>query len=331
MDNNVVYGPIEGAQRILTVYEDHILLQQVKNMRSFMTHDFFNGDKEIYFSDMISCQYKVASSMILGYLQFETPGVTNRDNFGSENSFTFYNKDNALMEKVASYVKGKIREAKAPKQPQIVQVAPNSSSYLDELMKLKDLKDAGVISEEEFAKMKAEIMAKKDSSKETMTQSVSAQNNVIKPATSDYYKTPKQTETIKEEPPKAPATYQQPTNVSKISRFKGKPFLIASIVLLGITSFVLVIAIMLGILGQASNNQPLLSSASYILWFFDIVPIIPFVFGIILVKNNYAKGFGVASIILGLILLLIMTIMASIFTTQQIMSSASDPYYYYYY
>ena len=97
----VIFGPIEGAQRILTVYDDHISLEQVQNFRSFLTHDFFNGDKELYYSDMISCQFKEGSSLILGYLQFEVPGMaTNRNNFGSENSFTFEHYLNEYMYKV---------------------------------------------------------------------------------------------------------------------------------------------------------------------------------------------------------------------------------------
>lgn len=160
--DNVIFGPIDGAQRILTVFDDHILLEQVQNFRSFLTNDFFNGDKELYYCDMISCQFKEGTSMILGYLQFEVPGVTNRDNFRGENSFTFYNKSNELMRQVYEYVRDQIRACKTQRNNPAPSPAPaneaTSSSPYDELLKLKQLLDAGVLTEEEFQEAKRKIL-----------------------------------------------------------------------------------------------------------------------------------------------------------------------------
>lgn len=160
--NTIVYGPFYGAQRILTIYDDHILLEQVQNFRSFLTNDFFNGDKEIYYSDMVACQYKEGSSLILGYLQFEVYGSNNRNNFGSENSFTFEQNLNNKMYSVYQYVRERIKEIKTGgliKTTVTVKEEPKSDTY-DELLKLKQLKDQNVITEEEYEMLKKEILSK---------------------------------------------------------------------------------------------------------------------------------------------------------------------------
>lgn len=160
--NTIVYGPFYGAQRILTIYDDHILLEQVQNFRSFLTNDFFNGDKEIYYSDMVACQYKEGSSLILGYLQFEVYGSNNRNNFGSENSFTFEQNLNNKMYSVYQYVRERIKEIKTGgliKTTVTVKEEPKSDTY-DELLKLKQSKDQNVITEEEYEMLKKEILSK---------------------------------------------------------------------------------------------------------------------------------------------------------------------------
>lgn len=164
--NNKVFGPIHGAQRVLTVYDDHIELEQVQNFRSFMTNSFFNGDKEIYYTDMISCQYKEGSSLILGYLQFETPGQYNRNNFGSENSFTFESVLNEQIFNIYQYIKKRIREVKNgySQTPNVVQ---SNESVLDELIKMKKLLDENIITQEEFDQFKSKCLNPQENSAST--------------------------------------------------------------------------------------------------------------------------------------------------------------------
>lgn len=40
--------------KVLYVYGDHLTLQAKKNLRSWVTHDFFRGTKEIYYSDILT-------------------------------------------------------------------------------------------------------------------------------------------------------------------------------------------------------------------------------------------------------------------------------------
>lgn len=166
-----VFDPIYGAQRVLTVYDDHIELEQIQNFRSFLTNDFFNGDKDIFYCDMISCQFKESTSLILGYLQFETPGQYNRNNFGSENSFTFYEKDNEQVYKIYQYVRTRIREVKSGVQYKTIKEEPvETNSDLDELLKMKKLLDENIITQEEFDKFKKQVL--KETPQETVVENV---------------------------------------------------------------------------------------------------------------------------------------------------------------
>lgn len=153
-----VYELNGGMTKILRVYNDRVSLQIIKNLRSFMTSNFFGGTKEIFYSDIIGVQYKEAGSVVAGYIQFETASGRAKDNFNNENSFTFsdvYLK-NEVASQVVNFVRAKVREARAP-QAAPVQVVQQVSAA-DELKKLKDLLDAGAITQEEFDEQKKKLL-----------------------------------------------------------------------------------------------------------------------------------------------------------------------------
>lgn len=152
--SNLIYANLKGAQKILTVYDDHITLTQIKNFRTVLTHDWFKGEKEILYCDMTSVQYKPASSFILGYIQFEVPGVHTGSNFGSENSWTFESDMSKSAEVVCEYVRQRIREIKT----MAAGGAVATLSPADELLKMKELLDAGIITQEEFNAKKKQLL-----------------------------------------------------------------------------------------------------------------------------------------------------------------------------
>ena len=149
-----IYGNLVGAQRVLDVYEDRVVLTQVKNLRSLITHDFFNGVKELPFAMISSIQFKPASKLILGFIQFEVPGVRTGSNFGSENSWTFDESLNQVAQTVAEYCRKQVINYHKPQQSQVV----NQVSAADELKKFKELLDLGVITQEEFDAKKKELL-----------------------------------------------------------------------------------------------------------------------------------------------------------------------------
>ena len=158
-DAGVVYKLDGGMTKILRVYDDRVTLQAKKNLRSFMTSNFFGGVKEIYYDSMIGLQFKEAGSVVAGYIQFETANSHSKDNFNSENSFTFDASflDNATAKQVADFVRGKMRAARSAPAAQPVQVVQQQSAA-EELTKLKGLLDAGVITQEEFDAQKKKLL-----------------------------------------------------------------------------------------------------------------------------------------------------------------------------
>lgn len=158
-DAGVVYKLDGGMTKILRVYDDRVTLQAKMNLRSFMTSNFFGGVKEIYYDSMIGLQFKEAGAVIAGYIQFETANSHSKDNFNSENSFTFDASflDNATAKQVADFVRGKMRAARSAPAAQPVQVVQQQSAA-EELTKLKGLLDAGVITQEEFDAQKKKLL-----------------------------------------------------------------------------------------------------------------------------------------------------------------------------
>lgn len=148
-----------GVANRVEVYEDHCVLVAVKNTRALMTGNILNGNKEFYYSDLTSIQFKPATKMINGYIQFEYPGSHSGkgpDNFISENSFAFMlaKISNEEISEAVRFIKQKIRTAKVPQQQNIVM---NPISEADEIEKFKNLLDKGVITQEEFEAKKKQI------------------------------------------------------------------------------------------------------------------------------------------------------------------------------
>lgn len=150
---------LKGARgRNMKVYEDKVILTTKVTIGSVLTQNATDGEKTIYFSDVLGVQFKKAS-LTIGYLQFETASssMNNRtSNFFNENSFTFEENLNAEMEFVAEYVRKKVDEAKKQKNAPVVVTGAVSSA--DELKKFKELLDMGIITQEEFDAKKKQLL-----------------------------------------------------------------------------------------------------------------------------------------------------------------------------
>ncbi len=154
---NFLNKKLIGAQRELIVGEDGITLVQIKNVRSLLTSDYFNGTKTIKYRNILGVQFKKASGIILGYIQFETASSSGRSNFGSENSWTFDANCNDIAEEVVEYVNNKIEECYNEHS------GKTTMSNADEILKYKQLLDSGIITQEEFDEKKNQILKPKKS------------------------------------------------------------------------------------------------------------------------------------------------------------------------
>lgn len=76
---------------------------------------------------------------------------------GDENSISFYKKDLENFIAVRSFIENKIVERS---KPQVITVVSQGTSDLaDQIKKLADLRDSGILSEEEFQTQKNKLLS----------------------------------------------------------------------------------------------------------------------------------------------------------------------------
>lgn len=152
---SAVYS-MKGVQDLLEVFDDRVAITP-KGVLAFLNKGI-KGTKEIPFASIVAVQFKEATAFFSGYLQFTIPGgneskggifAATRD----ENTFMFaHAKNNAMAREIKEHIDGAIRQSRAP-QP----LAP-VTNLSDELQKLADLREQGVLSEDEFKAAKNKLI-----------------------------------------------------------------------------------------------------------------------------------------------------------------------------
>lgn len=145
----------EGYGATVDVDQDGVTIRR-KGITAFTLHGL-KGAKRIPFSSIMAVQFKPATMMTSGYIQFSIVGG-NESRGGliaatkDENSVLFKGKkQNADFERLREIVEDGIKRAKSP-------AAPVTSSVADQLAKLADLLDRGLLTREEFDRQKAAII-----------------------------------------------------------------------------------------------------------------------------------------------------------------------------
>jgi len=163
-ENQDLVYTIDGVRgRHIDIYTDKVIITTSVTLGSLLTNNATDGEKTIYYSDCIGVQFK-QSKFAIGYLQLETAssnGNNKHSNFFAENSFTFDETviSNEKMTEVADYVKSRVDAVKKGGTAPIV-TNSNNISVADELLKLKQLLDMGVLSQEEFNEQKNKLLNK---------------------------------------------------------------------------------------------------------------------------------------------------------------------------
>jgi len=107
---------IQGVRgRSIRVYPYKCIINTSVTAGSLLTNNATDGEKTIYYKDVVGIQYK-RSGVTIGYLQFETSsGTMNHDksNYFSENTFTFESDKDEIMEEVYEYIIGIFDELKS--------------------------------------------------------------------------------------------------------------------------------------------------------------------------------------------------------------------------
>lgn len=156
-DSQAIYN-IKGTQgKLLKVYEDKCIIVTKPGIGSFVVGNGSDGEKVIYYSDVVGVQFK-KTGLQIGYLQLETSsGIMNNidDNFFNENSFAYNSAtvSNEKMEEVKNYILQRIEIYKNKGMSKTEALSP-----ADEILKYKKLCDEGIITQEEFEKKKKQLL-----------------------------------------------------------------------------------------------------------------------------------------------------------------------------
>lgn len=147
----------KGVAGALALYDDKVVIVR-KGFLSFATHGL-KGDKEIYLSSISSIQFKKAGLLVNGYMQFAFNGGLEAKRginqaIEDENTVVFTKAHQPEFEAIKAKIESRLQ---AMRMPQSVAV-PAAPSAADEIIKLADLRDKGILTEEEFQQKKRQLL-----------------------------------------------------------------------------------------------------------------------------------------------------------------------------
>lgn len=122
------------------------------------------GNKDIPLSAVTGVRLESGSLFTKAYIQIIHSGGNGvqgggRDLMDDDNSVFFGKGATADFEQLKTLILEGIRAAKAP-APAVIQSAPAQEDLTETLKKLSSLKESGVLTDEEFAAKKAEILSR---------------------------------------------------------------------------------------------------------------------------------------------------------------------------
>ena len=147
---------MKGVQDTLEVYEDKVTITP-KGILGAMNKGF-KGTKSIPYTSITAIQFK-KNGFMSGYLQFTLQGgIESRggvmDATKDENTFMFAGAQaNTEAEKIKLYIEKQVQQAHS-----IASQKQDTYSLSSELEKLADLKNKGVLSDEEFLSAKKRLI-----------------------------------------------------------------------------------------------------------------------------------------------------------------------------
>jgi GYF domain 2/Short C-terminal domain/Domain of unknown function (DUF4429) len=164
-DSQAETGPkpvysMTGVAGLLNVFETKVEITP-KGLLGFMNKGM-KGTKTIPFHSITAIQFKEAGTFTSGYLQFTVPGG-NESRGGlmaaasDENTFMFTKDENGneRAKEIKNFIENQVQELRAPKPGAAVAQA----SVADEIKKLAELKEQGILTDEEFQAAKRRLIA----------------------------------------------------------------------------------------------------------------------------------------------------------------------------
>lgn len=159
---------VKGFNGIIKLYKDKIIIER-KGTMSFLTQGL-KGDKTIYLSDISSIQFKNAGTFTNGYIQFSFYGGSENkggifDATQDENTVMFNSaqeNDFIALNHQINAALSNLKKEKAEldeKSQEKLEIKKNLEiSYLFEIEKLAELRDRGILTEDEFTQKKKQLL-----------------------------------------------------------------------------------------------------------------------------------------------------------------------------
>ena len=145
-----------GTNGQLYVYEDRVVITR-EGLISFLAvgHD---DKKTIPMNDITNVQFRKGTSVLNGFVHFGIRGkdesIKNTFYAGQdENTVMIRKKDNDKGEQIKDFIDKKIIERGTGKTTVVLE-----NSAVDEILKLKQLLDAGILTQEEFDMKKKQLL-----------------------------------------------------------------------------------------------------------------------------------------------------------------------------
>lgn len=145
----------KGSNGILYLIGDRIRISR-KGLGSFLLQGL-KGDKDININDISAVQLKKSGVLVKGYIQFTFNGSAETkkgifDATKDENSILFTNTKD--FEKIRDEIQKRMTQLKSHSSPTYQPSIP------EQIKQISELKEQGIISEEEFEKKKKELLDK---------------------------------------------------------------------------------------------------------------------------------------------------------------------------
>jgi len=164
---------LKATNGIIIVYDDRVVFSR-KTFAGFMTQGGASGDRTYFYNDLAFAEYKKPNMMLNGYLKMVLKGTndikstvgiakTSTATLEDPNTITLraFNKNIPIeSEKIFNYIQSKIEETKKI-NTKATQTFANYSKA-DELKKLAELRNSGILTEEEFLNEKSKILSRKE-------------------------------------------------------------------------------------------------------------------------------------------------------------------------
>ncbi|MBL7718457.1 MAG: SHOCT domain-containing protein [Flavipsychrobacter sp.] len=162
----------KGQNGRIRVFEDHLVLSR-DTIGGFISQGGYSGERKFFYQDISSFEYKKPNFFGNGYFKVIVPGTvetnakvgllsSSLESMRDQNTIVlraFTAKVGDETERIYHLIMEKLTEAK--KNQKLVNTTSSSTSKMDELKKLGELKASGILTEDEFQKEKEKLLNSK--------------------------------------------------------------------------------------------------------------------------------------------------------------------------